>query len=102
MGAFGRVAPDGSADYVAVMRFEPAATTPMVIELPTRLVEPATASPASAVQRRQFILNSGLCASRPGGGAHGETPALVGINGKPYDIGRIDVETQLERPRCGR
>ncbi len=95
MGIFGRVAPDGSADYVAVMRFEPTATTPIVKELPTRLVEPATASPASAVRRRQFVLNSGLCASRPGGGAHSETPALVGINGKPYDIGRIDVETQL-------
>ena len=40
MGVFGRVAPDGSADYVAVMRFEPTATTPIVNELPTRLVEP--------------------------------------------------------------
>jgi blue copper oxidase len=64
MGAFGRVAPDGSADYVAVMRFEPTATAPAVNELPTRLVEPAAVSPASAVQRRQFVLNSGLCASR--------------------------------------
>ena len=95
MGVFGRVAPDGSADYVPVMRFEPTATTPMVRELPTRLVEPAAAAPASAVRRRQFILNSGLCASRPDGGAHAGTLALIGINGKPYDIGRIDVETKL-------
>ena len=95
MGIFGRVAPDGSADYVAVMRFEPTATTPIVSELPTRLVEPRAASPASAVRRRQFILNSGLCTSRPEGDAHSETLALIGINGKPYDIGRIDVETEL-------
>lgn len=95
MGIFGRVAPDGSADYVAVMRFEPAATKPVVIEMPTRLVESPAASPASAIRRRQFILNSGLCASPPEGGAHSEAFALVGINGKPYDIGRIDVETKL-------
>jgi blue copper oxidase len=95
MGVFGRVAPDGSADYVAIMRFEPTATTPTVNELPTRLVEPAAVSPASAAQRRQFILNSGLCASRPGSGEHANSPLLIGINGKPYDIGRIDLETKL-------
>ena len=94
MGMFGRVAADGSADYVAVMRFEPTATAPIVRELPTRLVEPSAASAATAVRHRQFILNSGLCASRPGG-AHSEAVALIGINGKPYDIGRIDVETEL-------
>jgi len=95
MGVFGRVAADGSADYVPVMRFEPTATTPMVRKLPTRLVEPAAVAPASTVQRRQFILNSGLCASRPEAGVHANMPALIGINGKPYDIGRIDVETKL-------
>ena len=74
MGIFGRVAADGSADYVAVMRFEPMATTPIVRELPTHLVEPSAVSPASAVQHRQFILNSGLCASRPEAGAHADMP----------------------------
>jgi blue copper oxidase len=96
MGVFGNVAADGSADYVPVMRFEPTATTPIVRKLPTRLLEPAAVSPASAVQRRQFILNSGLCARRPEAGAHANMPALIGINGKPYDIGRIDVETKLK------
>jgi cuproxidase len=33
MGIFGRVAPDASADYVAIMRFEPAATMPSIQEL---------------------------------------------------------------------
>jgi FtsP/CotA-like multicopper oxidase with cupredoxin domain len=96
MGVFGRVASDGSTDYVPVMRFEPTATTPMVRELPTRLVEPAAVASASAVQRRQFVLNSGLCASRPEAGVHATMPALIGINGKPYDIGRIDHVTKLE------
>jgi blue copper oxidase len=95
MGVFGRVAANGSADYVGVMRFEPTATRPIVKALPTRLIEAAAASPASAVQRRQFVVNSGLCASGPIAGDHTNMPALIGINGKPYDIGRIDVETKL-------
>jgi FtsP/CotA-like multicopper oxidase with cupredoxin domain len=95
MGAFGRVAPDGSADYVAVMRFEPMAAVSAVKELPDHLVEPGAVSPASAVQRRQFVLDSGLCASRPQASAHADMPNLIGINGRPFDIDRIDTETKL-------
>jgi blue copper oxidase len=95
MGVFGNVAADGSADYVSVMRFEPTATTPMVRELPKHLVEPAKADPASAVRRRQFIVNGGICATRPTAGAHKDMVALVGINGKTHDMARIDVETEL-------
>jgi blue copper oxidase len=95
MGVFGNVAADGSADYVPVMRFEPTATTPMVTELPTRLVEPPAADPASAVQRRQFILSSGICSSRQRAGVHANMVALIGINGKTHDMSRIDVETKL-------
>jgi FtsP/CotA-like multicopper oxidase with cupredoxin domain len=95
MGEFGRVAPDGSADYLAVMQFEPTPKTPLVKRVPNRLIEPATAAATSAVRRRQFVLDSGLCANRPQASAHGNMPALIGINGKPFDIGRIDVETRL-------
>jgi len=95
MGAFGRVAADGSADYVPILHFEPVAATPLVRELPARLVELAAVSSTSAVRRRQFILNSGLCASRPPDAARADMPRLLGINGKPYDMGRIDAETQL-------
>jgi FtsP/CotA-like multicopper oxidase with cupredoxin domain len=95
MGAFGRVAPDGSADYVAVMRFEPTSHIATVKRLPTRLTGIASPPPASATQRRQFVLDSGLCASRTQASAHPDMPALIGINGKPYDIERIDVETKL-------
>jgi blue copper oxidase len=94
MGVFGRVAADGSADYIPVMRFEPTMTTPMVRELPTRLVDPPPANPASAVRRRQFVLNSGICASRQAG-VHANMVALIGINGKTHDMSRIDVETKL-------
>jgi blue copper oxidase len=95
MGAFGRVAPDGSDAYVPVMRFEPLATGAPVKELPTRLVEPAPTAPTSAVQRRRFVLDSGLCASRPQASAHADMQNLIGINGRAFDINRIDVETRL-------
>ena len=31
----------------------------------------------------------------PESGEHGNLPLLIGINGKSYDIGRIDLETKL-------
>ena len=95
MGIFGRLAPDGSSDYVAVLRFEPTTATPFIRELPTRLIEPAPVTPTSAVRRRQLVLNSGLCATRPEAGSHADMASLIGINRRPFDIGRIDIETKL-------
>jgi cuproxidase len=95
MGEFGRVAPDGSADFVAIMRFEPTPVAQSAKRVPSRLIAPATASAASAVRRRQFVLDSGLCATRQSAGAHANMPSLIGINGKAFDPARIDVETQL-------
>lgn len=95
MGVFGRVAPDGSADYVAVMQFEPTRMAPLVERVPNRLSQPETPNPASAVQRRQFVLDSGLCASRQLAGPHSDMPNLIGVNGKTFDPTRIDVETKL-------
>ena len=95
MGEFGRVAPDGSADYVAVMQFEPTAGIANLKQVPKRLIDTSAVSASSAVRRRQFVLDSGLCASRPQASAHGDMPALIGINGKPFDLRRIDVETKL-------
>ena len=95
MGIFGRLAPDGSADYVPVMRFEPTTTKPLVKEMPTRLVELSAASQASAVRRRQFIVNSGICMNRTQAGEHADMVALTGINGQTFDMERIDVETNL-------
>ena len=39
MGIFGRLASDGSADYVPIMRFETTTMKPLVKEMPARLVE---------------------------------------------------------------
>jgi blue copper oxidase len=95
MGMFGRLAPDGSADYVPVMRFETTATKPLVKEMPARLVELSSALAASAVRRRQFIVSSGVCMSRTQAGKHADMVALTGINGQSFDMKRIDVETKL-------
>src|SRR5262249_17065049 len=95
MGIFGRLAPDGSADYVPVMRFETTTAKPLVKEMPTRLVEISAASQASAVPRRQFVVNSGIWMNRTQAGEHADMVALTGINGQTFDMERIDVETQL-------
>ena len=95
MGEFGRLAPDGSADYVPVVRFEPMTTKPLATGMPTRFVELSPASQASAVRRRQFIVNSGVCMNRTRAGEHADMVALTGINGQTFDMERIDVETKL-------
>jgi FtsP/CotA-like multicopper oxidase with cupredoxin domain len=94
MGIFGAVSPDGSAEVVSILRFEPtAAAAGKVRDFPTRLVEPAAADSAKAVRRRQFVLDSGIC----GGQRPTEMGMLPGmcINGKTHDLARIDAETQL-------
>jgi FtsP/CotA-like multicopper oxidase with cupredoxin domain len=95
MGIFGRLARDGSANYVPVMRFETTTTKPLVTEMPTRLVELSAVSPASAVRRRQFTVSSGVCMNRTQAGEHADMVALTGINGQTFDMERIDVETNL-------
>jgi blue copper oxidase len=93
MGIFGAVSPDGTADFVSIMRFEPTATAGTVRDFPARLVEPVAANSERAVHRRQFVLDSGIC----GGQRPTEMGMLPGmcINGKTHDMERIDVETGL-------
>jgi blue copper oxidase len=93
MGIFGAVSPDGSADFVPIMRFEPTATEGPVRDFPVRLVEPLAADPEKAVRHRRFVLDSGIC----GGKRPTETGMLPGlcINGKTHDLDRIDVQTGL-------
>jgi blue copper oxidase len=95
MGIFGAISTSGTNDYVPVMRFEPIATIGAVKELPRQLPEPATVDPAAAVQRRQFVLDNGICGQRMTMPGHADMPALNGINGKTHDPSRIDVETKL-------
>jgi FtsP/CotA-like multicopper oxidase with cupredoxin domain len=95
MGEFGRIAPDAGADYVPVIRFESKAATPFVKELPAHLIDVPSISQDFAIGRRQFVLNSGLSASRRDASTHADMASLIGINGKPFDMKRIDIETKL-------
>jgi blue copper oxidase len=93
MGIFGAISPDGSADFVSIMRFEPTATAGAVKEFPARLVEPVAANTERAIRRRQFVMDSGIC----GGQRPTEAGILPGmcINGNTHDIIRIDTEIRL-------
>lgn len=96
MGIFGAVSQDDSSAYVPIVRFEPTASLARVKELPSRLIEPPLADPGKAVRRRQFVLDSSICAGNRvvSGGDEMDMQAMR-INGKTHDLRRIDVETQL-------
>lgn len=94
MGIFGSISDADANAYVPVMRFEVGpATAPG--RLPSTLVDPGMMEPSAAVQRRQFVLNSGVCGQRTQMSEHPDMPTLVGINGQVHDPKRIDVETKL-------
>jgi blue copper oxidase len=95
MGIFGAISDAGTNEYVPVMRFEPAAKPGAVTHLPKRLVELGAINTKDVVQRRQFILNNGICGQRTRMTGQSDMPALVGINGRTHDPARIDVETKL-------
>jgi blue copper oxidase len=96
MGIFGRLSPDGSDDYVPVMRFEPTTSPGKIRGMPSRLPDLTPTDIAAAVHRRQFVINSGICAPRASMSGHADTSpvALTGINGRTFDMTRIDVETK--------
>jgi blue copper oxidase len=93
MGIFGAVSQNATSEFVPIMRFEPTKAAATVKEIPVRLVEPAAANRESAVRRREFLLDSGIC----GGQRPNEMGMLPGlcINGKTHDMARIDLETGL-------
>jgi blue copper oxidase len=95
MGIFGVISQDHTQDFMPIMSFEPTAAIAASGRLPSRLVDPEVVNPASAVQRRQFALNNGICQQRTGMSGQSNLPAIIGINGRTHDPNRIDVETKL-------
>jgi FtsP/CotA-like multicopper oxidase with cupredoxin domain len=95
MGIFGEISETDTNGSAPVMRFEPTLKMGAVLRLPLQLVEPATVDRGSAVQRRQFVLDNGVCGQRTKMSEHPDMPALIGINGRPHDPKRIDVETKM-------
>jgi blue copper oxidase len=96
MGMMARGA--GSTD--AIMKFEPdRAMTGAVTTLPSALVEPVPADASQAIRRRRFVLDDMMGMMRGGGMGMsrmgGEASATMGINGRAFDLERIDVEAKL-------
>jgi blue copper oxidase len=82
----------------ALMRFEVAPSKPVTprTSLPKTLVTQAAADPGVAIGRRTLSLDMGPAMMRGGrrgmGGGMGQP---FGINGRPYDLHRIDFEPKL-------
>jgi blue copper oxidase len=96
VGIFGAVSQEDSSAYVPIIRFEPTANSAAVRELPARLIDPPSADPGRAVRRRQFVLDSRICAgTRPIASDGDMDMRSMRINGKTHDLARIDFETQL-------
>jgi len=99
-GMMGGMMRRGFASYYGpVMRFEPTATPGAIRTLPARLVEPAIANPRLAVARRQLVLNAmmgpGMMGMGMMGGPRGiRSNEFMGINGRPFDMSRIDVSAK--------
>ena len=90
-----------------VICFDPTDERSPVTRLPNRLVEPASADPTLAVARRRFVLNAvmghGMMGMGPGmmgmGQMHGGTRGfqigdLLGINGRSFDMSRVDIRAK--------
>jgi blue copper oxidase len=95
MGIFGIISESDTNGYVPVMRFSVGPARSSSALLPSHLIDPAALDPNAAVQRRQFVLNNGVCGQRTRMSEHPDMPALIGINGQVHDPKRIDVETKL-------
>jgi len=91
-GMMGGMMRSGFASYYGpVMRFEPIASPGAITTLPARLVEPAAADPALAVTHRQLELNAMMGMGMMGGRRGFQSDGSMGINGRSFDMNRIDV-----------
>jgi FtsP/CotA-like multicopper oxidase with cupredoxin domain len=87
------------ADGGSLMKFEVDPELPAkVTAAPARLIETVRLDPSNAVGRRDFLLNDmmmggmgGMMGGRRGGRGFGPTLA---VNGQPFDMARIDIETR--------
>jgi blue copper oxidase len=82
-----------------VMKFVVDRSIPVAAtSLPHALVPVPSLDRSRAVARRQFMLNDmmmGMMGGMGRGGAMGGMGSMMAINGRPFDMERIDVETKL-------
>lgn len=85
-----------------VVRFEPQAGTEHSSPVPDRLVSRERLAPSRAVRRRRFVLTMGMGGMMGGGGmgrimggGMGSGMGMHGINGRAFDMDRIDEWVRL-------
>ena len=87
------------AEGGALVTFETDASLPVAATtLPKALVPVPAINRAKAVRTRQFFLNDMMMRGMMGGGmmgGRGAGPAM-GINGRPFDMGRIDADVRKD------
>jgi blue copper oxidase len=90
LGAFGGMMEQRiDGDYEPVMRFDPTTAVAPIKTLPTQLIAPVAPDPNKAVKRRQFTLDSSMCAGLDPQ-AEMQMGHVMCINGKSHDLARID------------
>lgn len=79
-----------------VLRFEPQAGSTNTAAVPERLIPRERVDPSRAVRRRRFVLNMGMGGMMGGGmGGMGRGMGMMSINGRPFDMDRIDERARL-------
>lgn len=73
----------------AVVRFEPQGAETSVVKVPEQLLTHERLDPSTAIRRRRFEMTMGM-GSMMGSGSGG-----FGINGRSFDIGRVDERVGL-------
>ena len=93
MGASRSASAPGEAALATVLQFEPqpASQARAVNSVPTLLVSRTRPDATKAVQRRRLVLNMGMGGMMGSGGGG----TSLTINGKPFDLGRIDETVKL-------
>ncbi len=93
MGTSRGASATGEAALATVLQFEPqpASQARAVSSVPTLLVSRNRPDATKAVQRRRLVLNMGM-GGMMGSGGGGTSPT---INGKPFDLGRMDETVKL-------
>ncbi|HWP25881.1 MAG TPA: multicopper oxidase domain-containing protein [Xanthobacteraceae bacterium] len=81
-----------------LIRFAVDRSRPASASMPSALVPVRRLDSERVVARRQFLLNDMMMAGMMGGrgrGGLGGMGSMMAINGRPFDMARIDVETRL-------
>jgi len=77
-----------------VLAFEASGVAGSAAAVPSRLAERPRPDASRAVKRRRFVLNMGM-GGMMGGGGMGGGMGIGAINGRPFDMARIDERVRL-------